>query len=207
MKSPDTIPNDPETTDAIAAWCERHEDDAATWLVARYRPLVAGIAHRRMPTWALAEDVVQDVLTQMFASLHRYRPVRPFAAWVARLTTHRCSTHLVLLKRRRWFEHSDNGFDSAEHLTMVHHAIHGDAGRDGCESTRLCRDLLSSVRASDRALLTLRYVEGLSADEVAQRNGLSAGAVRVRVCRASRALRAKLWYRGKGIVIGIARLK
>lgn len=129
---------------------------------------------------------------RFFASLHQCRPLRPFGAWVARLTAHRCSTHLASLVRHQWFEHRGGNPNVMEHLETTQDKDAENPEFEDGESATLCRELLASMHKSDRELLMSRYVEGLSAEEVAGRNGLSVGTVRVRVCRASRASRVRL---------------
>lgn len=181
--------NDTQTAHAIAAWCEHGDEAAASWLVAHYRPLVAGIAHRRLQAWWLAEDAVQDTLTQMLACLHHYRPLRPFAAWLARVASHRCGAQLAAFGRRRVLGHTELGFDSLPELAPSLADPNASAAPGAEEFGDSSQALLARLRETDREIFLLHCVEGCTADEVAQRTGLSAGAVRVRAHRARRTLR------------------
>ncbi len=54
------------------------------------------------------------------------------------------------------------------------------------------RDALAELSQADRVVLVLRYLEDLSVDEVAERMGISAGAVRNRSLRALARIRGRL---------------
>jgi RNA polymerase sigma-70 factor (sigma-E family) len=119
-----------------------------------------------------AEDLVQETLARVYA---RWR--RPFGridnpAAYAQTTL----TRTYLSGRRR----RSNG--EMPYADVPDRVINDPAA--GADTRLALLGVLAELPAADRAVLVLRYLEDLSVDEVADRMGVSPGAVRNRTMRA-----------------------
>lgn len=129
-----------------------------------------------------AEDVVQDVFTNVHRFLDRFTPDRPFAHWLSVITLNACR---IELRRRQARIRRHDAFAAAP-LPTTSAAIPGDP---------LLRDALAEafarLDARTRDCILLRVLEGLSYQEIGERCGQSEAAVKMRVLRGLRELRAR----------------
>lgn len=173
----------------LARRCRRGE--AAAWraLVERFTPLVYRLAVRMLKDTAEAEDVSQEVFLRMHRSFDRYDPTRPLAPWVSRTAYHACLRRLEVAGAPRRTACSD-----PEALAAV--PDERDPGPEvraaAGEASAMLLRALEELPAQDRALLDLRYREGLSDAELAEATGMPVNTVKTRIFRARGRLRGWL---------------
>ncbi len=142
---------------------------------------------------AEAEDLTAQAFLQAWQSIDRYemRGV-PFVSWLLRIAHNLAVSHL---RSRR---------DSAElPETLVDHSRHGnpeEALQRQVDGERV-REAILRLRAEQRQVIILRFVEDLEYREVAEIVGKSVAAVRVIQHRALNALRKEM---GRGDPTGAA---
>jgi len=171
----------------LARRCRRGDADGWRELVVRFTPLVYRLGVRMLRSEAEAEDVSQEVFLRMHRSFDAYDSTRPLAPWVARTAYHACLRRLEGAARRE-------RAGDPESLAAVPDAGARDpeqAALGGEASTLLLR-ALGDLPAQDRALLDLRYREGLSDAEVSEATGIPIGTVKTRIFRARVRLRGWL---------------
>ena len=127
----------------------------------------------------VAEDLTQDVFLKAFQAFHAFDAQRSFAPWIFRIAHNHLVNHYrgqrVVIPIEEISELPESRSDDLEH-------------RLEWERVLRCMDALAS---DDRDLLLLRYVDGLTHDEIAEVVGKRTGAVRVAVHRATQKLRAR----------------
>lgn len=153
-------------------------------LVTRHEPLVRGLARRFARGEAEAQDVVQDVFLRAFDQLATLREPARLRPWLARLAVQRGLT----LGRRRRVETAALPRLAREEAVL---GVANDAAIASEERARLLA-ALDELPAETRAVIVLRYLEGLDAPRIADELGLSPDAVRQRLSRALRLLRERL---------------
>lgn len=131
-----------------------------------------------------AQDAVQDALLAAGAQLRAYRGEGAPDAWVVRMVARACG------RMRRGRRN-----DPALHVRDVEvEAPEADpetlAGR--ARIAEALGEALLELAAEDRAVLVLAEAEGWTGPEIAAELGVSAAAVRQRLSRARRAVRARL---------------
>jgi RNA polymerase sigma-70 factor (ECF subfamily) len=169
---------------------------AAEWLVLRYADEVMGLCTAMVRDRSAAEDLVQDVFDRAFTGLAGFRAEASSRTWLLKIARNRCIDHLRVRQREPW----DTGDPDAK--------VEPDALPD---EEPLPPDLLSrrdAVEAAlgqlaegDRALIVLRFRNGLDYRELAMAFGLKEGAVRMRVSRALGRMRRALELREVGAAI------
>jgi RNA polymerase sigma-70 factor, ECF subfamily len=172
---------------ALGRLLERHRT--------RLRRLVAARLDRRLTARVDPSDVVQETLVDAVRRLPEYlreRPV-PYLAWLRRLALQRLvwwhrfhlgsSKRSVSRDRTRGLPLSD-----ASTATLVDRLAGTGTGPSGQvirdEERARARAALEGLAATDRQVLELRYVEGLSLAEIAARLGNGLSAVKMRHLRA-----------------------
>lgn len=166
------------------------DEEAIAELLAGIRPMVVRYCLARLGpvrgSYALAEDVAQDICLTVLRVLPRYRDQgRPFAAFVYGVAARKVSEALRAARRQPVLVSLD--------LLSDHVGLAGDpeeAALAAETSTRL-RLLLDRLPATQREVVILRVVVGLSAEQAAAVLGISAGGVRAAAHRALKKLRAR----------------
>jgi RNA polymerase sigma-70 factor (ECF subfamily) len=137
-----------------------------------------------------AADVTQDVYLRVVRKLGGFRHEASFTTWLARVTTNVAMSTLTRRSRRVAVEGASFGDGVADSVPEP------DADpADRSEAIALAARLESLVQAlpeGQRQVLVLRDVYGMSTEEVAQKMGLTPGAVKVRLFRARERLKAEL---------------
>lgn len=147
-----------------------------TALVRGAAPTALAAARRITGDTSLAEDATQEAFIKAFRALDRFRPNSNFRAWVRAIAI-RCAIDLV--RRRR----------PESPLPETQPAPGNEEGRH--EDRDLLRAALAAMLPLDREIMIAREVEGVSDRVIAERFALSVTAVRVRVHRARRKIRAR----------------
>lgn len=165
-----------------AALLDRH---AFAIVYQRHADALYAYALARTGSAAVADDVVSDTMVEALASLERYDSHRgSLAGWLFTIAgrriidRHRASGrfHRALSRLRSHIEPDD---DVAEMAIR-----NEEAGRVRAAVARLSGD--------DREIILLRYAAGLNSREIGDTLGLSAGAVRMRLSRATKRLANQL---------------
>lgn len=163
-----------------ALWIARAkagEEAAYRWLLERYRARVVRLAAHVLRREGEAEDVAQEAFLRAFGQISRFRGEGRFAPWLFRIVVRLC---LDRLRLSRW-----DGEVSPVDLDAV-------APSHDIDTRLLIETLLDQLSPPMRAALTLRELEGLDYDEIAQALQIPVGTVRSRL-NAARAQFRRLW--------------
>ncbi len=120
----------------------------------------------------------------MHRSFDTYDPTRPLAPWISRVTYHVCLRRL---------ESAGRTAHSTEPDALAEIADEGSPSPEQSaasqEAAAILARALEGLPAQDRALLDLRYREGLSDAEVSEATGMPVNTVKTRIFRARARLR------------------
>ena len=158
--------------------------DAYRLLVRRYADVLHGHAVRMVGSPDVASDMVQQALVQGFKKLGSCRNPDQVGAWLFRILSNRCRDHLRSPRRR------DIPLQVLPELA-THRADPSDDAARAEVRTRLGA-ALEQLTPEQREAFVMRYLEGLSYEEIAAVMNLSVAALKMRVHRAREALRALL---------------
>lgn len=164
---------------------------AASRLLARYRPRVLAWCWRTMGDREVALDLAQEVLLSAWRNLETYRDDDRFGAWLFAIARNRCLSEL----RRRQVPLAGEAV-----LALI--ADDHPAPDETLERRLAAQDLLRFVAATldrqEQDALMLRCYEGLPVDVITRRLGLTeASGARAVLQRARRKLRAALENRSQ----------
>jgi len=159
-------------------------DAAFNQIVTAYRKRILGTIARLIGRPEDVEDVAQEVFLRLFFSLDQLRTPEVFEPWLYRLTVNASYDYLRRQRRRN----ESRMADLSEQQVMMADAVAG--GKLDSEEQRkgqlreLVEELLDTVSAEDRILLTLKEVEGLSLKELEKIYSVNENALKVRLFRA-----------------------
>ena len=129
-----------------------------------------------------AEDAAQEIFLKAYRSLSSFRRDSSFSTWLYRIASNHC--HDLLRKRSR---------QKTESLDELPESLLTSADpRVGAEQADLAEQILLTLSPEERLILTLREVEGLSYQEIAEVLSCSLDAVKGRLKRARETLMSRL---------------
>ena len=173
------------TDQEIVKLCLGGDADAYATLVERYGGRAYNIALRITNDRDAANDCAQEAFIRAYRALHQYDPALPFGPWLFRIATNASLNYV-----QRWRAH-DAAVDELPDAP--------DDQDEGPEATAVRRDELAEVisameelPAPYRAALTLRHMQQLSYQEVADALEIPLGTVKTHLHRARAALKARL---------------
>jgi RNA polymerase sigma-70 factor (ECF subfamily) len=144
---------------------------------AQYGPALFGYLLHTLRDRAAAEDVFQQVLTEVWRRGAQYDPARAsMVTWILTIARSRAIDEL----RRRRPEPLDPD-------RVPHEAI--DAPQDEVLDRWRMSHLLARLPVEERSLLQLRFYDELSQTEIADRTGLALGTIKGRMVRGLERLR------------------
>ncbi|MEA1970100.1 MAG: RNA polymerase sigma factor [Thermodesulfobacteriota bacterium] len=120
-----------------------------------------------------AQDLTQEIWIKAYFALDTFRFESKFSTWLGRITINTCINYL---KKRGKFVFSGD-IEESENGSLPN--------IDDCLDVT---KLLSQLSIEIKVLLTLKYVEGLSYEEIAEASGIGVSAVKMRIARAKKQL-------------------
>jgi len=158
--------------------CRLIEEHRATLL-----RLARGIVHSHSD----AEDLLQEASLRMFHSFSRFRGESKFITWSGRIVMNVSFDHLRRKNKKRTVRTIRIGYSdwmAVEDPKSVEELR--EKLSEEIEQTRLLSKILSRLSPEHRQVLELRYLEGLSQQEVANILGIPIGIVGTRSLYARR---------------------
>jgi RNA polymerase sigma-70 factor (ECF subfamily) len=185
MKLRESQPEFEERATIIAV--QQGDRDAFKALYERYRDRVYNIIFYSMGDELRAEDVLQIVFVKIYRGLPNFRFEASFATWIYRIALNECLNQ----QRRRGAQHipfeallgSDEEFDSGAAADLQH--------AEG-ERREIVHRAVMELSPKLRAVVALKYLEGLTYEEIASVLECSPGTVASRLNRALSELEARL---------------
>jgi len=159
--------------------CRAGDGEAYRHLVERYQSEAVGHAVAVLGNREDAMDAVQEAFLDAFRALDRFDLSRRFYPWFYTILRNRCFK-LAAGRRRREAE-------SADELELL-----SPAPGVSREETLLLERALLSLSERERELITLRHLDGLSYEELAERLDVPPGTIMSRLYHARKKLREKL---------------
>ena len=159
--------------------CKAGEKDAFRYLVERYQIEAMGHALAILADREDALDAVQEAFLDAYQALGKFDMSRQFYPWFYTILRNRC---FKLLVRRR--KNVGLSLDDAFILAPVSEA--------SWEDQLALEHALLELSPDERELLTLKHLDGLSYDELAERLQIPRGTVMSRLFYARKRLREKL---------------
>jgi RNA polymerase sigma-70 factor, ECF subfamily len=151
---------------------------AARLLIKRISPQLHRFFETRSANRADADDLLQEAWLRIHRVRHTYRPGNPLLPWIyaiarrARIDHYRRSARITA-REQQWENAVEEAPTPAEHLGHTHDL----------------EEMLAPLPESQREVLKMLKVTGMSLEEVAQATSCSVGSVKQKVHRAYEKLR------------------
>jgi RNA polymerase sigma-70 factor (ECF subfamily) len=170
---------DEQTDPELVQACLSGNQSAYAELVRRHQDSVFGLAVSMTRNRADAEDMAQEAFIRAYNKLDQYNPEYAFRSWILRICSNRTKNLFRLRVNRRKVEEAHLNEEA-----VVQDAVDPDF--------QAVEEALETLPPKLDAPLRLKYMEGLSYDEIASVLGIGVSAAKMRVMRARRQLQEVL---------------
>jgi len=171
---------------------QRGDKTAFDLLVLKYQHRIGAVIGRFVPDYAESQDIAQESFIRAYRAIANFRGDSQFYTWLYRIAVNTAKNHLVAMKRRP--PTSDVEAEDAEHFsggrmqdndTPEHELLREEIAREVSQTVAALPEEL-------RQAITLREMDGLSYEEIAEAMDCPIGTVRSRIFRAREAIDARL---------------
>ncbi|HET9528050.1 MAG TPA: sigma-70 family RNA polymerase sigma factor [Pyrinomonadaceae bacterium] len=170
--------------------CQQGDRDAFQSLFEAYKDKVFSIAvYSSGGDRTLAEDVTQQIFLKLFTAIRQFRGDSEFTTWLYRLVVNACLDERR--RRRRWLP-----WDSTQATTIAMNNVSDKKPQERqyarLEVAEAVRVAIEELKPKFRLPILLKYIEGLSYEEIAEVMGCSKGTVASRLNRGHSQLAKRL---------------
>ena len=173
------------------------EQHAYVLLVIKYQRRITRLAAHMVRDDALAQDVAQETFLRAWRALHQFRGEAQFSTWLHRIAVNTAKRALMNRSRSPVLTEAalQAGREDDETSPLERESI----SETTPESELAAREIAAAVHDALQALpedlrqaITLREIEGLSYEDIAQTMNCPIGTVRSRIFRAREAISARI---------------
>jgi RNA polymerase sigma-70 factor (ECF subfamily) len=182
------VASEKEITERVIEACRQGDREAFRLLFETYQDRVFSVSlYYFKGDEACARDVTQQVFLKLMTKIEQFRRDAQFSTWLYRLVVNACMDEQ---RRRRRFLPFGDGFEMGRSRSVE---------RDGQEERYARIELADTVKAAIselkpklRLAILLKYVEGLSYEEMAEVLNCSKGTIASRMNRGHKILARRL---------------
>jgi RNA polymerase sigma-70 factor (ECF subfamily) len=185
---------DREVDQQLVERAQRGDKRAFEMLVMKYQRKLGRLLSRLVRDPAEVEDVTQEAFIKAYRALPGFRGDSAFYTWLYRIAINTAKNYLVAMGRRAptstSFDHEEaESFEDAEGLR---NSSTPEDELIGKQIANTVNRAMEALPEDLRTAITLREIEGLSYEEIANVMNCPIGTVRSRIFRARDAIAAEL---------------
>lgn len=186
--------SDREVDQQLVERAQRGDKKAFELLVSKYQRKLARLLSRFIRDATEVEDVTQEAFIKAYRALPAFRGDSAFYTWLYRIGINTAKNHLVAMGRRAPTQtdidsEEAEGFENGDQLRDLNTPENELASRQIAETVN---QTLGELPEELRTAITLREIDGLSYEDIANIMNCPIGTVRSRIFRAREAIAAKL---------------
>jgi RNA polymerase sigma-70 factor (ECF subfamily) len=186
--------SDREIDQQLVERAQRGDKQAFELLVVKYQRKLERLLSRVIRDPAEIEDVAQEAFIKAYRALPNFRGDSAFYTWLYRIGINTAKNYLIALGRRaptstEFDSEEAEGFEDAAGLRDINTPESELASKQIAQTVN---DAIAALPEELRTAITLRELDGLSYEEIAQIMSCPIGTVRSRIFRAREAVAEKL---------------
>lgn len=198
MTEPVSLAEPPVDSDALLVQRAAAGDHRAyELLVIKYQRRIERLIGRMVRDVDLVPDIAQETFVRAWRALHQFRGDAQFYTWLYRIAVNTAKKALMDLKRDPIV--TEAALQSSDEDDETYRRENELTSESTPETELAAREIAEAVNSAMEALpedlrqaVTLREIEGLSYEEIAQVMSCPIGTVRSRIFRAREAISAKV---------------
>ncbi len=164
------------------------DQHAFTALVEKYQEQIHALAWLKIGDFHIAQEITQDAFVTAYQKLATLTHHNRFAGWLYVITSNKCN---MWHRKKKPQLQSLEETDSME-LEEVYYSDHTSRQREEAANQNrraIVRKLLDKLRESERTVVTMHYLAGLTCEEIGRFLGVSPNTVKSRLHRARERLK------------------
>lgn len=194
-------PSSPSDSDVLLVqWAVAGDERAFEWLVIKYQRRVERLIGRMVRDVDLVPDIAQETFIRAYRGLAQFRGESQFYTWLYRIAVNTAKKHLMDLKRDpvismsalRSTEDDETSGNELEQSWGASDEETPEAVLASKEIAQAVNEAMDALPEELRQAITLREIEGLSYDDIAQALNCPIGTVRSRIFRAREAISTRI---------------
>jgi len=172
---------------------QRGDSAAFDLLVRKYQHRIAALIGRYISDWSECQDVAQETFLRAYRAIANFRGDAQFYTWLHRIAVNTAKNYLVSHNRRPPTDDIDAA-DAEQFESGIRLRDTDTPERELMrqEIERAVMRVVDGLPEELRTAITLREVDGLSYEEIAQKMDCPIGTVRSRIFRAREAIDTEL---------------
>ena len=164
------------------------DDTAFSVLVGKYQRSVHALVWRKIGDFHIAEDITQETFLKAYQRLSTLKKPQRFASWLYVIAANHCSTWLR--KKRLWTQSLEETSGAQLEKATYSGYVIAENERTTAEARReVVKKLLAKLQESERTVITLYYLGGMTYEEISEFLGVSVAAIKNRLYRARNRLK------------------
>ena len=171
---------------------------AFSYLVDKYKDMVFTLAFRILKNRENAEEVAQDAFVKVYQNIGKFRSKSKFSTWLYRIVYNTAISKVrvkqkttMSIENQKFFEIRDENQNVSESFDIENNKI-------------LLQRLLNKLDESDRALITLYYLDECKISEIAEITGQNRSNIKVKLHRTRKKMQEELHKMMKSEMIEIS---
>jgi len=190
-------PADPDSDAMLVQRAVAGDQRAFELLVIKYQRRVERLIGRMVRDVDLVEDIAQETFIKAYRALHQFRGDAQFYTWLYRIAVNTAKKFLLELKKDRTL--SESALASKDDDDETFRPKNEPSTDETPESVLAAKEIgqavsqaLADLPEDLRQAITLREMEGMTYEDIAQLMACPIGTVRSRIFRAREAISAKV---------------
>ncbi len=175
---------------------KRGDTKAFEMLVVKYQRRVERLVARMVRDADLVQDIAQETFIRAYRALPQFRGESAFYTWLYRVAVNTAKKALVDLKREPLVYESARIGENEDETSSLENGLSDDATPDAVLASKqlaqTVNDAVDDLSEDLRQAITLREIDGLSYEEIAELMQTPIGTVRSRIFRAREAIAKRL---------------
>ena len=181
--------NAPDSDQQLVERVQQGDKRAFDLLVLKYQHKIIAVVHRYVRDSADVQDVAQEAFIKAYRALENFRGDSAFYTWMYRIAINTAKNYLIAKSRRP--PATDIEIEDAEHYSGNDQLRDLDTPEDSlfCDQLQAAvKQAITQLPEDLRTAVSLREMEGLSYEEIAEIMDCPVGTVRSRIFRAREAI-------------------
>ncbi|NNC87336.1 MAG: sigma-70 family RNA polymerase sigma factor [Akkermansiaceae bacterium] len=166
--------------DKLVAMCQKElpaDLTAYRELLRRYEGLIYNTCFKLLGSRADAEEVAQDAMIQVFHKIHQFEGRAAFKTWLYKIVHNYCRNRISKIIRKR---EGQEAYEQHAADTMPD----SDNPAENFEMSAHVEEALGKLKERDREIVVLKFMSGLTLQEIADVLDLGLSAAKMRLYRA-----------------------
>ena len=164
------------------------DDTAFSALVKKHQKSVHALAWRKTGDFHVAEEITQDTFLKAYQNLSTLKEPQKFAGWLYVIAANYCK--MWMRKKRLSTQSLEDTSSAALEKTAYSGYVIAENRRVAVETQReVVKKLLAKLQESERTVITLYYLGGMTYEEISEFLGVSVASIKNRLYRARRRLK------------------